>query len=146
MNQEDEPCTKIDINQTVGVIVLGTQYNLQGGYISETLLTGKRLRWLYWNPLNITEDVIERYNNFNTKSCPKELIFGEINNQTIPSIYSDFINYYDDDGNLIDSKLADNKGVEYAVVPNDKDTNDEITAIGSGLGTFQSVRQSNGFR
>ena len=44
------------------------------------------------------EDVIERYNTFNTKGCPEDLIFGNFNDQPIPSTYSDVTNDYDDDG------------------------------------------------
>ena len=32
VHQEDEPQNTIAINQTVGAIALGPQYNLQGGY------------------------------------------------------------------------------------------------------------------
>ena len=44
MHQEDEPRNTIDINRNVGAIALGPQYNLQGGYFFESLLTGKRIR------------------------------------------------------------------------------------------------------
>ena len=33
----------------------------------------------------MTEDVIERYDTFNTKGCPEDLIFGDFNDQPIPS-------------------------------------------------------------
>ena len=33
VHQEYEPCNMIYIERTVGAIVLGPQYNLQGGYI-----------------------------------------------------------------------------------------------------------------
>ena len=68
----------------------------------------------------MTEDVIEKYDNFNTKCFPEDLIFDDFNNQTIPSIDSDVTNDYDDDGTPIDTFLAENKGVEYSVVKNDK--------------------------
>ena len=74
VHQEDEPRNTIDINRTVSAISLGPQYNLQGGYFFESLLTGKRLRRSHWTPVNMTEDVIERYDTFNTKCCPKDLI------------------------------------------------------------------------
>ena len=64
----------IAIERTSGKIFLGPQYNLQGGYFFEILLTGKRLFLSYWNPVNITEYIIERYDNFNTKVCPEDLI------------------------------------------------------------------------
>ena len=75
----------------------------------------------------MNEGVIERYDNFNTKGCPEDLIFGDFNNQPIPSTYSYFINYYDDDGTPIGATLEDNKGLEDAFMPNDKDNNDKIT-------------------
>ena len=67
----------------------------------------------------MTEDVIEWYDNFNTKGCPEDRIFGNFNNQPIPSTYSDFINYYCEYGTPIDAALADIKWLEDAVVPND---------------------------
>ena len=85
MHQEDEPRNTIAIDQTVGAFALGHQYNLQGGYFFEIRLTGKCLRRSHWTPIKITEDVIERYETFNTKDCPENLIFGEFNDQPIPS-------------------------------------------------------------
>ena len=40
----------------------------------------------------MTEDVIEKYDTFNTKGCPDELIFDEFNDQSIPSNYCNFLN------------------------------------------------------
>ena len=57
----------------------------------------------------MTEDVIERYNTFNTKGCLEELIFGDFNDQPIPSTYSDLTNDYEDYGNQIDADLMYNK-------------------------------------
>ena len=68
----------------------------------------------------MTEDVIELYDTVNKKRCPEELIFGDFNDQPIPSTYSDLTNDYDDDGTQIDAAITDNEGVEYAVVPNDE--------------------------
>ena len=51
------------------------------------------------------------------------LIFGDFNNQPIPSIYSDLKNDNDEDGTQIDSSRAENGRVEDAVVPNDKNNN-----------------------
>ena len=68
----------------------------------------------------MTEDVIKRYGTFNTKGCPEDLIFGDFNDQPIPSTYSDLTNDYDDDGTKIYSSLMENKGVGDAVVPNKK--------------------------
>ena len=54
----------------------------------------------------MTEDFIEQYNTFNTKSFPEELIFGDFNEQPIPSTYSDLTNDYDNDGTHIDAALT----------------------------------------
>ena len=64
----------------------------------------------------MTEDVIKLYDNFNTKVCPDEIIFGDFNYQSIPSEYYNILNDYDDDGNNIpgapiDNTLLHNKGV-----------------------------------
>ena len=96
----------IDFEQTVGAIVLGPQYNLQGGYLFQKLMTGKCLQKSHWIPIDMTEDVIERYDNFNTKGCPEDLFFGDFNNQPIPFTYSDLINDYDYGGISIDSNLS----------------------------------------
>ena len=58
----------------------------------------------------MTEDIIKRYNVFNTKGCPEDLIFGDFNDQPIPSTYSALTNDYDDDGTQIDADLTDNEG------------------------------------
>ena len=60
----------IAIDRIIGAIALGPQYNLQGGYFFESLLTYKRHRRSHWNPANMNEDVIERCDKFNTKGCP----------------------------------------------------------------------------
>ena len=59
----------------------------------------------------MTEDVIERYDMFNTKGRPEDLIFGDFNDQTIPSTYSDLTNYYDDDDTQIEAAITDNGGL-----------------------------------
>ena len=128
MHQEDEPQNTIATNRTIGAITLGPQYNLQGGYCVEILLTGKRLQRSHFTPVNMTEDVIERYNTFNTKSCPVDLIFGDFNYQPIPSTYYNTTNDYDYDSTQIDSDLTNNEGVEYAVVKNDENNDDSILA------------------
>ena len=56
----------------------------------------------------MTEDVIELYDTFNTKSCPEDLIFGDFNDQPIPSTYYILTNDYDYDGTQIESALTDN--------------------------------------
>ena len=71
----------------------------------------------------MTEDFIERYDMFNTKGCPEDLIFGDFNYQPIPSTYSNLTNYYNDYGTQIDAALTDNEGLEDAVVPNDENNN-----------------------
>ena len=108
MHQEDKPRNTIDIDRTVGAITLGPQYNIQGGYVFEILLTGKRLQGSHLTPVNMTENVIEQYDTFNTNGCPEELILGDFNDQPIPSTYYDLTNDYDDDGTQIDSALEDN--------------------------------------
>ena len=108
MHQEDEPLNTIAIDRTVGAIALGSQYNFQRGYFFESLLTGKRLRRSHWTPVNMTEDAIERYDTFNTKGCPEDLIFGDFNDQPIPSTYSDLTNDYDNYGTQIDAALTYN--------------------------------------
>ena len=59
----------------------------------------------------MNEYVIERYETFNTKGCPEDLIFDYFNNQSIPSTYSDITNDFDYDDTPIDFALADNKGL-----------------------------------
>ena len=76
----------------------------------------------------MTEDVIERYDTFNTKGCPEDLIFGDFNDQPIPSNYSDLTNYYDYDVTQIDASLTDNEGVEDAVVTNDENNDEDSLA------------------
>ena len=76
----------------------------------------------------MTEDVIERYNNFNTKCCPEDLIFSDFNDQPIPPTYSDLTNDFDDYGTQIYVSLTENEGVEYAVVPNDENNDEDSLA------------------
>ena len=123
MHQENEPRNTISIDRTLGEISLGPQYNLQVGYFFESLLTGKRLRRSHCTLVNTTEDVIEQYDTFNTKGCPEDLIFGDFNDQLIPSPYSDLTNDYDEDGTQIGDALTENEGVEDSVVPNDENNN-----------------------
>ena len=128
MHQEDEPQNTISIHQTVGAIDLGPQYNLQGGYFFERLLTGKRFWRPHCRPINITEDFIKWYVTFNTKGYPEDLIFGDFNDQPIPSTYYDLTNDYDDDVTKIDAYLMENKGVGDAVVPNNENNDDNSLA------------------
>ena len=69
VHQEDEPQNTIAIDQNVGAIALGPQYNLQGGYFFEIQLTGKIIRRSHWTPVKITDDVIGQYVTYNTKGC-----------------------------------------------------------------------------
>ena len=64
----------------------------------------------------MTEDVIERYEIFNTKVCPYELVFGDFNDQQILPGYYNWLNDDNGDendipGNLVDDVLPDNKEV-----------------------------------
>ena len=76
----------------------------------------------------MTEDFIEQYDTFNTNGCPEDLIFGGFHDQPIPSTYSALTNNYYGNGIQIDAALKDNKGMEYAVVPNDEKNNDDSLA------------------
>ena len=67
----------------------------------------------------MTEDVIEWYENFNTKGCLEDLSSGKFNDQPILSTNSDLKNDFNKFGTPIDADLADNKEVEYAVVTNE---------------------------
>ena len=67
-------------------------------------------------PVNTTEDVIERYDIFNTKGCLDKQCFGNLNDQPIPSNYYNILNDEGDDSNNIpdtpiDDALPDNEGV-----------------------------------
>ena len=59
----------------------------------------------------MTKGVIERYNNFNSKGCTEDLLFGDFNNQPIPPTYSDLTNDYEENEAPIYSVLADKEGV-----------------------------------
>ena len=76
----------------------------------------------------MTEYVIELYDTFNTKGCPEDLTFGDLNYQPIPSTYSDLKNDYDDDSTQIDASLTDNEGVEDAAVTNNENNDENILA------------------
>ena len=93
-------------------------------------------------------DVIERYDTFNTKGFPYELNFGDFNDQPIPSDYYNFLNDSNDDGNIITGTpfyyaLTDSKGLEDAVIPNDEKIYDGIIiddndSLASSIGTLQN--------
>ena len=130
VHQENEPRNRINRDRTVKEIVLVPQYNLQGDILG-ILLTGKLLRRSHWTPVNVNEDVIERYNSFGTKVCPDELILGDFNDQPIPSDYYNSLNDGNDDGNNIPGTTAvivctENKGVEDSFVKNHEGIDDEI--------------------
>ena len=80
------------------------------------------------NPVNTTEDVIERYETFNAKGFQEDIIFGDFNDQPTPSTYSDLTNDDDENGNPIDADLAGIYGVEDAVVPNDEKNDEDSLA------------------
>ena len=50
VHQEDESRNTIAIYWTVVTIAIGTQYNFQGGYFFESILTGKHPRRPHWTP------------------------------------------------------------------------------------------------
>ena len=62
----------------------------------------------------MTEDVIGRYETFNTKGCPDELFLGYFNDQPIPSNYYNLLNDENDNGNNIPSNP-----VEYSLLENE---------------------------
>ena len=87
----------------------------------------------------MTEDDIECYATFETKGYPDELLLENCPDQPIPPDYYDLLNYDDDgdyDNNItgtpVDDVLLDNKGVEYAVIPNDEDIYNEIIIDDAG--------------
>ena len=54
------------------------------------------------------QDVIELYDNFNTKLCPYELIFGDFHHQPItPDYYNSLNDNEDDDNNNPDTPADD---------------------------------------
>ena len=87
----------------------------------------------------MNEDVVERCDNFNTKGCTYEPLFGDFHDRPIPPVQYDLLNDYDGDDNNIpvtpgDDVFKDNKGVGYAVVQNapvtddnDEDIDNQIT-------------------
>ena len=87
-----------------------------------------RLQQSHWNPVNMTEDFIERYDTLNTKGCPEDLIFGDFNDKPIPSTYSDLTNDYDNNGTQINASPTYKEVVEYAFVPNDENNNEDSLA------------------
>ena len=142
MHQDDEPQKTISIDRNVGAIAQGPQYNLQGGYFFEILLTGKHLRWSHWNSINMTNDIIEQYGTLNTKGCPEDLNFGDFNDQPTPSTYSDLTNYYDGNSTQINATLMDNKEVEYSVVTNDE--NNDNNNLASDIEPPNNILETEG--
>ena len=53
--------------------MLVPQYNPQGGSFFEILITGKHPRRSNWTPFNMTEDVLKKYHDYNTKIFLDEL-------------------------------------------------------------------------
>ena len=56
----------------------------------------------------MTEDFIECYYTFNTKGSTEDLIFGDFNDQPIPSTYFYITDDYDNYGTQIDATLTEN--------------------------------------
>ena len=78
----------------------------------------------------MTQDVLDHHDTFNTKGCPDELVFGNFNDQPVPSDYYNILNDDDDNdndipGTPVGDTLPDNEGVEYVVFPNDEVINSE---------------------
>ena len=99
-----------------------------------SLLTGKLTRHSHWTHLNMTVYVIGLYDTFNTKGCPDELIFGDLNDQPIPYDYYNILN--DDNNNSnnvpgtpVDDKIPEKKWVGDLAVPNYEVINYEIMII-----------------
>ena len=64
----------------------------------------------------MTKYAIERYDTFNTKGCPDELLFGDFNDQPITSEYYNLLNNDDYNvnnvtGTLVGYALPDNEVV-----------------------------------
>ena len=79
----------------------------------------------------MTEDVIERYETFNTKGCPYEIIFGNFNYQPITSKYYNILNDGNNDdnnnpGTPVYDTLYKIEQVEDEVVPNSERINNDI--------------------
>ena len=79
----------------------------------------------------MNEDLIERYETFNTTGCPYELLFGDFHYQLIPPDYYDFLNGdNDNDDNIhftpVENILPEKEGVKYAVMKNDEYIDDAI--------------------
>ena len=87
--------------------------------------------WSHCTPGNMTEDVMEQYNTFNTKVFSVDLIFGDFNSQPIPSTYYDLTNYCYDDGTEIDADMMYNEGVEDTVLPNGE--NNDVDRLASEI-------------
>ena len=67
--------------------------------------------------------MIELYDTFNTKGWPDEIIFGDFNDQPIPSDYYNLLKNDNNDGNNVPgtpfyNALSENEGVEDTVVKN----------------------------
>ena len=79
---------------------------------------------------------------FKKKVCPEDLIFGDLNDQLIPSTYSDLTNDYDIYGTQIDADLTYNEGLEDSVVPNDKKNDEEI--LDSDIDPPKNIMETEG--
>ena len=77
----------------------------------------------------MTKDVIEHYDTLKAKWCPYELLFGNFNDQPFPPGYYEFLNKNNENGNnnpgtTVDDVFPDNEGVEYSVMPNATNVDD----------------------
>ena len=81
----------------------------------------------------MTLDVLRLCDNFNTKGCPNELLFGDFCDQPIPPNYYELLNDNDDDdnntpGTPVGDVFTDNEVLKDLVLPNAPDAyaNDEF--------------------
>ena len=59
----------------------------------------KHHRLSHWTPFSVTNDMIELYDDLNTKGCTDKLLFEDLHDQPIPPDYYDLLNDNDDDDN-----------------------------------------------
>ena len=79
--------------------------------------------------------MIELYDTFSTQRCLYELIFGDFNDQPIPSKYYNLLNNDNDYGNnipgiTVDNYLLYNEVMEDAFMPDNEDIKYEIIIDG----------------
>ena len=109
----------------------------------------------------MVQDIIERYDTFNDKGFPNELLFGDFFYQPIPPGYYEFLNdndgYYNNTpGTPIDDVSPDTKLVEFlTVMPNapnaddnyDEDNNDtEYDDTGIDTSAIDSLQDNDMYK